>query len=90
MLSVKGVYDGEKLVLLEPILTKKKLNAVITLFETDELQDMAAEAQSKPAERQDTPDGRAAMQKLRQGLGKGPADLATNHDHYLYGREKTG
>ena len=37
----------------------------------------------------ETPDGRAAMLKLCKGLGKGPADLATNHDHYLYGGKKT-
>ena len=81
MLSVKGIYDGEKVILLEPISTKKKLSAVITLFESNDLEDMAAETQAAPASRRDTVDGHQAMQKLRQGLGKGPADLATNHDH---------
>jgi DNA-binding Xre family transcriptional regulator len=33
-------------------------------------------------------DGRAALRKLCRGLGKGPGDLATNHDYYLYGARK--
>ncbi len=88
MLSVKAIYDGKKVILLGPIPTKKKLSAVITLFDTDELQDMAVETQFPPVSRPDTKDGRMAMQKLCQGLGKGPADLATNHDHYLYANER--
>ncbi len=88
MLSVRGIYDGEKVVLLEPIPTKKKLSAIVTLFESDELRDIAVENQSPAPNPPDTIDGRAAMLKLCQGLGEGPADLATNHDHYLYGSEK--
>jgi hypothetical protein len=96
MLSVKGIYDGEKVVLLEPIPVKKKLSAIIMLFENEELQDMTVESHStaspqadvEKGDRSDTIDGRTAMLKLCEGLGRGPADLATNHDHYLYGCEK--
>jgi len=91
MLMVKGTYDGQAIVLLEPIPVKKRLGAIIMLFESDELQEMAVETQSfktEPGNRSDIIDGRAALLKLCQGLGEGPADLATNHDHYLYGCEK--
>ena len=35
-----------------------------------------------------TTDGRVALRKLCRGLGRGPGDLATNHDYYLYGARK--
>jgi len=31
--------------------------------------------------------GREILLKLGRGLGKGPFDLADNHDEYLYGKE---
>jgi hypothetical protein len=88
---VKGTYDGQGIVLLEPIPVKKRLGAIIMLFESSELQEMAVETQSFKTEqgnRSDIIDGRTALLKLCQGLGEGPADLATNHDYYLYGCEK--
>ena len=96
MLMVKGAYDGEGIVLLEPIPVKKRLSAIIMLFESNELQEMAVETQSlaslktepEQGSRPDIIDGRTALLKLCQGLGEGPVDLAKNHDHYLYGGEK--
>jgi hypothetical protein len=33
-------------------------------------------------------EAKAALKELCQGLGEGPEDLASNHDHYLYGARK--
>jgi len=84
MLSIKGIYDGEKVILLEPVPTKKQLNAIITLFDSNELATSTVSVSPSPVTRPATADGEAAMYQLCQGLGKGPEDLANNHDYYLF------
>lgn len=35
MLSIRGIYDGKEVKLLQPIPTKKKVNVIITLLDDD-------------------------------------------------------
>jgi hypothetical protein len=85
MLSVRGVYQDHAVRLLQPVAAQDGQNVIIVFL------DEAAGASPQTAPASAAEADWNAFERLTEAhaVHTGIADLAHQHDHYLYGKSKT-